>query len=261
VVRGIHGLVRTCSGLSGSPRLPDNCRDWTWRRVRRRNGPRGRIVARPQARSSDIVCRAWLASRGLTAALATPALIPHIGWRGMFLFGVLPAFVAFGVRHYLGEPALFVAATKIEPINPFTVLFADRAAIRATAGIAIMTSAQNFGYYGMMIWLPAYLSSQLDFSLRQSALWISLTVAGGAVGMCLFGQLADRIGRKPLFISFQAGAMVMAFIYPQVTNSTMLLLVGAITGVFSKWDDRWLRRSDRRKLSNPRTRHGPECAL
>jgi MFS family permease len=184
-----------------------------------------------RARATSYVALGWQAGV-LTAALITPVLIPHIGWRGMFLVGVLPAFVAFGVRYYLGEPALFVAAAKKERINPFSVLFADRDATRATVGIAIMTSAQNFGYYGMMIWLPAYLSSQMGFSLTQSTLWISSTIAGGAFGMCLFGQLADRIGRKPLFITFQVGAMAMAFIYPQVRDPTTLLLVGAITGVF-----------------------------
>lgn len=187
--------------------------------------------AHKRARATSYVALGWQAGV-LIAALITPVLIPHIGWRGMFLVGVLPAFVAFGVRYYLSEPALFVAAAKKEKINPFTVLFADRDATRASAGIVIMTSAQNFGYYGMMIWLPAYLSSQLGFSLTQSALWISSTIAGGAVGMCVFGQLADRIGRKPLFIAFQAGAMAMAFIYPQVRDPTTLLLVGAITGVF-----------------------------
>jgi MFS family permease len=187
--------------------------------------------AHKRARATSYVALGWQAGV-LTAALITPVLVPQIGWRGMFLVGVLPAFVAFGVRYYLGEPALFVAATRKERINPFSVLFADHNATRATVGIAIMTSAQNFGYYGMMIWLPAYLSSQLGFSLTQSTLWISSTIAGGALGMCLFGHLADRIGRKPLFISFQAGAMAMAFIYPQVRDPTTLLLVGAITGVF-----------------------------
>jgi MFS family permease len=187
--------------------------------------------AHKRARATSYVALGWQAGV-LIAALVTPALIPHIGWRGMFIVGILPAFVALGVRFFLGEPPLFVAAVKIERINPFSVLFADRDATRATAGIVIMTSAQNFGYYGMMIWLPAYLSSQFGFSLTQSALWISSTVAGGALGMYLFGQLADRIGRKPLFIAFQAGAMAMAFIFPQVSDPTALLLVGAITGVF-----------------------------
>jgi MFS family permease len=187
--------------------------------------------AHKRARATSYVALGWQAGV-LTAALITPLLLPYIGWRGMFLVGVLPALVAFGVRHYLGEPVLFVAAAKMERINPFGVLFADRDATRATVGIVIMTSAQNFGYYGMMIWLPTYLSSQLGFSLTQSALWISSTIAGGALGMCVFGQLADRIGRKPLFIAFQAGAMAMAFIYPQVKDPTTLLLVGAVTGVF-----------------------------
>src|SRR6478672_1528001 len=104
--------------------------------------------AHKRARATSYVALGWQTGV-LTAALLTPVLIPHIGWRGMFLVGVLPAFVAFGVRYYLGEPALFVAATKRERINPFSVLFADRDATRATIGITTMTSAQNFGYYGM----------------------------------------------------------------------------------------------------------------
>jgi MFS family permease len=188
-----------------------------------------------RARATSYVGLGWQAGV-LVAALMTPVLLPYIGWRGMFVVGVVPALLAFGVRHYVGEPPLFVAAAKAAKItariNPFSVLFADRDATRATFGIAIMTSAQNFGYYGMMIWLPAYLASQLGFSLTQSALWISSTIAGGAVGMYLFGQLADRIGRKPLFIAFQAGALAMALIYPQVRDPSTLLVVGAITGVF-----------------------------
>jgi MFS family permease len=50
--------------------------------------------------------------------------------------------------------------------------------------------------------------------------------------MWLFGQLADRMGRKPLFVAFQAGAMIMAFVYPQIKDPMLLLAAGAVTGVF-----------------------------
>ncbi|MDR6758626.1 MFS family permease [Mycoplana sp. BE70] len=190
--------------------------------------------AHKRARASSYVALGWQAGV-LSAALLTPLLLPIIGWRGMFLVGLLPAVLAFGLRSVLHEPEIFVAASKKtrgEQMNPYKYLVADRGAITSTIGIGIMTSAQNFGYYGMMIWLPSYLSTQLGFSLTKSALWTSATVLGGAVGMWLFGQLADRIGRKPLFIAYQIGALVMAFIYPQITDPALLLFAGAVTGIF-----------------------------
>jgi len=184
-----------------------------------------------RARATSYVALGWQAGV-LCAALITPVLLPYIGWRGMFLIGVAPAFFAFFVRYYLDEPAMFVEASKTQHINPYSVLFADRTATLSTIGVAIMTSAQNFGYYGIMIWLPTYLSTQLGFSLTKSALWISATILGGALGMLIFGHLADRIGRKPLFVAFQIGAAIMVLVYPNVTDANLLLLAGAISGVF-----------------------------
>lgn len=190
--------------------------------------------AHKRARASSYVALGWQAGV-LAAALLTPLLLPLIGWRGMFVIGLIPAVVAFALRKYLHEPEMFVVAAKKDAgkrVNPFRHLVADRETIRSTIGIGIMTSAQNFGYYGTMIWLPAYLSTQMGFTLTKSAMWTSVTVLGGAVGMWIFGHLADRFGRKPLFIAFQIGAMAMAFVYPQIKDPTALLIAGAITGVF-----------------------------
>ena len=187
--------------------------------------------ASKRARATSYVGLGWQAGV-LVAAFLTPLLLPYIGWRGMFVVGVIPALLAFGIRRFVGEPALFLEAQKKQPINPFSVLFADREATAASIGIAIMTSVQNFGYYATMIWLPSYLSTQLGFSLTQSSLWISATVLGGAVGMLIFGFMADRVGRKPLFIAFQIGAAIMALVFPNVTQPNLLLLVAGISGIF-----------------------------
>ena len=187
--------------------------------------------ASKRARATSYVGLGWQAGV-LVAAFLTPLLLPYIGWRGMFVVGVIPALLAFGIRRFVGEPALFLEAQKKQPINPFSVLFADREATAASIGIAIMTSVQNFGYYATMIWLPSYLSTQLGFSLTQSSLWISATVLGGAVGMLIFGFMADRVGRKPLFVAFQIGAAIMALVFPNVTQPNLLLLVAGISGIF-----------------------------
>jgi len=46
------------------------------------------------------------------------------------------------------------------------------------------------------------------------------------------GQLADRIGRKPVFILFQAGALLMVVLYSRITEPNTLLWVGAVMGLF-----------------------------
>ena len=97
--------------------------------------------------------------------------------------------------------------------------------------IAIPYSVQNFAYYGIMIWMPHYLAKSLGFSLTKSGIWTAVTVLGMACGIWAFGQLADRAGRKPIFILFQLGAVIMLFVYSRVTGPNTLLWVGAIMGM------------------------------
>jgi MFS family permease len=66
--------------------------------------------------------------------------------------------------------------------------------------------------------------------LDSAGLWTAVTVLGMAVGIWTFGQLADRLGRKPVFVLFQIAAMVMVFVYSRITDPTTLLWAGAIMG-------------------------------
>src|SRR5215831_8871894 len=151
--------------------------------------------ASKRARVSSYVALGWQAGV-LLAAFVTPVLLPVIGWRGMFLVGFLPAVVAFIVRRTLHEPAIFVKKHAARNENSFQLLVEDGKVRRTTLGIAILCSLQNFGYYGIMIWMPSYLAKGLGFSLTQSAMWTSTIVVGMAFGIWTFGQLADRIGRQ-----------------------------------------------------------------
>jgi len=170
----------------------------------------------------------------LLAAVLTPALLPVVGWRGMFLVGLLPAVVAFIVRRTLDEPEIFVKRVQstAKKENSFRLLVKDARTTRTSIGIVILTSVQNFGYYGMMIWMPTFLSKRLGFSLTKSAMWTSVTILGMAFGIWAFGQLADRIGRKPSFIAFQIGAFIMVMVYSQLVDPVALLWTGALMGMF-----------------------------
>ncbi len=183
-----------------------------------------------RARVSSYVGLGWQAGV-LAAALLTPILLPRIGWRGMFAVGILPALVAFAIRRRLTEPALF-EATRGSSARSLRLMLADGPTIRAGAGAAILCSVQNFGYYGVMIWLPSYLATRFGYGLTRSSLWTAVTIAGMAVGIALFGHIADRIGRRPAFLFYMAGAAVMVIIYSRLTQPGALLIGGAVMGFF-----------------------------
>ena len=186
--------------------------------------------ASKRARASSYVSLGWQGGV-LLAALVTPMLLPIIGWRGMFVVGLLPALVAFIVRRTLHEPEIFVKKHAAKKENSFRLLVKDEKTFRTTLGIAILCSVQNFAYYGIMIWMPSYLGRSLGFSLTKSGMWTAMTVLGMACGIWVFGQLADRVGRKPIFILFQIGAVLMLVVYSRATTPQMLLWVGAIMGM------------------------------
>ncbi|WP_175820848.1 MFS transporter [Burkholderia sp. BCC0419] len=187
--------------------------------------------ARKRARVSCYVALGWQAGV-LLAALLTPFLLLHIGWRGMFVVGVLPALLAWAMRNKLHEPEAFVQrATQPKP-NAFRMLVADGRTARTSLGIVILCSVQNFGYYGIMIWLPTFLSKQMGFSLTKSGLWTAATVVGMMIGVWVFGQLADRIGRKPTFLLYQLGSVVTVIAYARLSDPTAMLWAGALMGMF-----------------------------
>lgn len=188
--------------------------------------------ASKRARASSYVGLGWQAGV-LVAALATPLLLPEIGWRGMFLVGVFPAVAAYFIRHALHEPDVFVENVKKSSGGlPLRLLVKDWETTKSSLGLVVLCSVQNFGYYGVMIWLPNYLSSRFGYGLTQSALWTATTIAGMAVGIWAFGQIADRIGRRPAFLMYMAGAAVMVVTYSRLTDATALLFAGPVMGFF-----------------------------
>jgi MFS family permease len=188
--------------------------------------------AKYRARGCTYVALGWQAGV-LAAALITPLLLPVIGWRGMFLVGLVPGLITFAVRRTVEEPDIFLQRAKTERASmPLSLLVKDAATTKISLGMLILCAVQNFGYYGLMIWLPSYLSTRFGYTLTQSALWTAVTVLGMACGIWIFGQFADRIGRRPALFTFQAGAFIMVLTYSQLTGPTALLIGGAIMGVF-----------------------------
>lgn len=169
----------------------------------------------------------------LGAALLTPLLLPIVGWRGMFFIGGLPAIAAWFIRRGVKESADFEhSKAQGMPEFPVKSLFADRKMTVISLAILIMATIQNFGYYGLIVWLPSYLTKAHGISYAASGLWTAVSVLGMIIGGLVFARIAERIGLKKTFILFQVMACIMVFLYSRASSAPLLLVGGFLAGMF-----------------------------
>ena len=208
-----------------------------------------------RARATAGVAMGWQAGAVLAAILAA-VVLPDYGWRGLFLVGVLPALLAAWARHGIKEPPMWVkrkemkkalqarkdageklTAEEEEQLTeakkfPLAHLFADKKTTITTIALTIMTSVQNFGYYGIMVWLPMILMKEHGLTTKSMSGWMIVTVIGMIAGIFVFGWLCDRLGRKKPYLLFYVCAAAMVYIYVNLGTPIALLFGGAFLGFF-----------------------------
>lgn len=82
------------------------------------------------------------------------------------------------------------------------------------------------GYYAITTWLPQFLRAERGLTVFNSAGYLAVLILGSFVGYLTGAWLSDRIGRRPLFMLFSAGAVVLVLAYTQLplTDAAMLVL-------------------------------------
>ncbi|MEK3644450.1 MFS transporter [Aeribacillus sp. FSL K6-2848] len=167
------------------------------------------------------------------ATLAVLFIAPEFGWQGVFLAGVLPSLLAFWSRKNLEEPEIWKVLKK-ENKNKIAIgqLFSSAKQTKTTIGLIIATTVQNFGFYGIMTWMPTMLATEMGYSFNKTTVWTVVTIIGMIIGIITFGILADKIGRRPSYIIYLFSAATIVWIYFHQTSTTILLLLGGVLGFF-----------------------------
>ena len=172
----------------------------------------------------------------ILAALLASAILPRHGWRVLFAIGVAPALLAWWVRRTVPEPEIWRRAERDARLG-FTALFRPPL-VRNVAVATTLTSCLLFAYWGLFTWIPAYLASPVTsggagMGVVRSVGWIVPMQIGAFFGYVLFGVLADRFGRRPVFLTFVLAAAVLVPVYGQMAaQPAALMALGPLIGFF-----------------------------
>ncbi|WP_406694219.1 MFS transporter [Sphingomonas cannabina] len=148
-------------------------------------------------------------------AVMSEAALDAWGWRIPFAIGAGLAVIVFYIRRRLSETESFEnARAEGAPRSSFGRLLTEHP--REFAIVLALTAGGTLAFYAYSIYLQKFLVNTSGFS-RETASWIS---AGSLflfmLAQPLGGALSDRIGRKPLMVSF--GVLGVLLTYPIFTT-------------------------------------------
>ena len=167
---------------------------------------------------------------GLLGLILSEGALNAWGWRIPFIFGAVLGLVGLYLRLRLEDTPEF---RKIEAKNevegaPIKQAFTTHRGAGLTA--IGFTMAWTVSYYILLTYMPTYVSSTLGLPLSQALISNAI---GLVVLMALIpftGMLSDRIGRKPLLISF--AALIAVLTYPLFlligTQILVLIILGQV---------------------------------
>ncbi|MDU0371404.1 MFS transporter [Hymenobacter endophyticus] len=137
----------------------------------------------------------------LLKVLLTEAELLAWGWRIPFVVGALLSVVALYLRHNLDETAPFVAQQQ-ESEELRGSLQVLRRYPRSVLKVIGLTVGGTLAFYTLTTYMQKFLVNTAHMTRSAATNTCFLALLGFAAMQPLFGELADRIGRRPLLIGF-----------------------------------------------------------
>jgi MFS transporter, SHS family, lactate transporter len=153
------------------------------------------------------------------ASVVYGLLFQYIGWRGMFMVGVIPALLVFYIRRSVPEsPSWKPTAARS---NTLAIV---RSHWRLGIYAVLLMTAFNFFSHGTQDLYPTFLQVQHGLSPHEVGLIAVIYNIGAIIGGISFGSLSERFGRRRIII---IAAVLSLFVLPLWAFSTSAVWLAA----------------------------------
>lgn len=166
------------------------------------------------------------------AAILAAVVIPWLGWKMLYVIGVLPVLMVLVIRRGLKEPEDFQKTRATGKTTKLSHLFETKHLAWQTIGLSIMVTVQIAGYFGLMNWLPSIMQAQLGLSVSGSSLWMVSTIVGMSLGMLTFGIIMDKLGPRTAFTIFLICSSFSVFLLVMAHSQWSLVAAAVVVGYF-----------------------------
>ncbi|WP_407160395.1 MFS transporter [Bradyrhizobium sp. STM 3557] len=127
------------------------------------------------------------------ASIVYGVLFQYIGWRGMFMVGIIPALLVFYIRRTVPESPAFERSRLAERSGTLQLLQSHwRLGIYAV----VLMTAFNFFSHGTQDIYPTFLEVQHKLGTHAVSLIAIVYNIGAICGGILFGVMSERFGRR-----------------------------------------------------------------
>jgi SHS family lactate transporter-like MFS transporter len=155
------------------------------------------------------------------ASIVYGLLFQYIGWRGMFMVGVVPALLVFYIRRSVPESPTW---------RPTTARSNTLAVIRSHWQLGIyavlLMTAFNFFSHGTQDLYPTFLQVQHHMSPHEVGLIAVIYNIGAIIGGLSFGSMSERFGRRRMIIIAAVLSLIVLPLWAFATTAVWLA-VGA----------------------------------
>jgi MFS transporter, SHS family, lactate transporter len=163
------------------------------------------------------------------ASIVYGSLFPYIGWRGMFMVGVIPALLVLYIRRNVPESPAWSLAAAVERGSTLTILKSNwRLGIYAV----VLMTAFNLFSHGTQDLYPTFLQVEHGFSPHAVGIIAVIYNIGAICGGLFFGTLSERFGRRRCIV---IAALLSLPVIPvwAFSSSAALLALGAFLMQFA----------------------------